>query len=135
MISIENISCPSRTDQTFQMGLLKVCFHMVETTKSKAGRNQSQLARAAQTEPCHCCFTAFTLTLRGPDVRPEHLLQPYCGPNEASTPRFLQANGQQSQDPDHHPPTAEQRKLLHLSHLYDSMTAVRGYLEFTALIL
>lgn len=135
MISIENISCPSRTNQVFQMGLLKVCFHMVETTKSKAGRDQSQLARAAQTEPFHCCFTALTLTLRGPDVWPEHLLQPCCGSNEASTPRFLQPNGHQSQDPDHHPRAAEQRKLLHPSRLYDSMTAVRGHLEFAALIL
>lgn len=50
VISTENISCPGRADQTFQMGSLKVCFTMVEATKSKAGRGLRQSARAAQ--PC-----------------------------------------------------------------------------------
>lgn len=62
MISIENISCSSRTDQTFQMGLLNVCFNMLEKTKSKPGRDLSQSTRASQTEPCHC---SAVLTLSG----------------------------------------------------------------------
>lgn len=91
MISIENISCPSRTDQAFQMGLLKVCFNMVEATKSKPGRDLRQSTGAAQKLSLLNCSHLFRL-FRGPEVWTEHLLHRYCGSNEANAPRFLQPN-------------------------------------------
>lgn len=41
-ISIEHFDCVSKPDDVLTMVVLKVCFKMVETTQSNAGKDESQ---------------------------------------------------------------------------------------------
>lgn len=66
VISIENIDCHSSRNQIFEMGRLKVCFTLVETTKSKAGRGLNQNSNSSIVV-IRSSITTFTLAgLSGP---------------------------------------------------------------------